>query len=222
MRNAKVRSIARAKKSFFKMSEVLGKRGSAALLPGGGLAFEVITTLVKHAKQFYQDRREARLHEFHESLLGSGSNDVDPREFLDKPISVEDYYALLSAAIQDNEQLKVPLYANILRSLAAGRIPAKYKVHLLKVAREITYDEAEFIRRVCVYSRHDIISPGGGSEQLSGLFRTESAMQAAMLQNLSRFGFLRQKAEDKYEPTDLLHLTVQAMYVACSPKIVPV
>lgn len=212
MDNCRSKSLARSKKTFFTIAQALGKEGIGALVPGGGLVFAAVAALVNHGKEFFRDRTEHRLHEFHEQLLGSTSESVDLGAFLEKPISLDDYYALLSAALQDNEELKVPLYATLLRSFVEERIPAQFRTHFLRVARELTFQELELLRKIYIYAKYDLIPLSGPSEQISSLLQGRSTMQQVMKQNLERFGLLSRGTKAELKPSDVLFTLAEALF----------
>lgn len=212
MKNSTSKSIERSKKSFFTISKIIAKEGCSAIIPGGGIAFEAVEILVNHAKQFYKDRTENRLHDFHQHLLGEEISEAENNEFIEKPISLEDYYSLLSAAIQDDEDKKVQLYANLLRSLAKGIITSENRLHIIKAAKEITSEEAEFIRKFYIYNKYDIMPDTGPSVDASSMLKNKSLKNKIIIQNLVRLGFFLETFPENYEPTQLLFIAVEGLY----------
>lgn len=213
MDNCRSKSLARSKKTFFTIAQALGKEGIGALVPGGGLVFAAVAALVNHGKEFFRDRTEHRLHEFHEQLLGSTSESVDLGAFMEKPISLDDYYALLSAALQDNEELKVPLYANMLRCFVEERVPVQFRIHFLRAARELTFQELELLRKIYIYAKYDLIPVSGPSEQVSSLLQSRSPMQQVMNQNLERFGLLSRGTKAEFKLSDVLFTLAEALFL---------
>jgi len=212
MKNNTSKSFERSKKSFITIAKILAKGTCTALIPGSGMAFEVAGTLANHVKQIYKDRTENRFQEFHQHILGDGISEKEQREFIEKPITLEDYCSLLSAAIQDDEDKKVQLYANLLRSLAMGIIPQESKVHTIKVAKAITFEEAEFIKKFYIYKKHDIFPETGPSVSASSLLKINNFMDRIKLQNLVRLGIFFEPSSEHFEPTQLLSIIVEGLY----------
>jgi hypothetical protein len=212
MENNKSKSLGRNKRTFFTMAKVLAKEGCAAIVPGGGIAFEAVEALVNHAKQFYKDRTETRLYEFHLHLLGEEITEAEQNEFMEKPISLEDYYSLLSAAIQDDEDNKVMLYANLLRNLSKGNISFENRIHILKVVKAMTFEEAEFIRKFYIYNKYDIMPEKGPSVEASSMFDSKTLKGQIMIQNLKAFGIILEISTGKFKPTQLLNIVVESLY----------
>lgn len=218
MENDKSKSLERSKRTFFTMAKVLAKEGCAAIVPGGGIAFGAVEALVKHAKQFYKDRTETRLYEFHQHLLVDEITEDEQNEFMQKPILLEDYYSLLSAAIQDDEDNKVRLYANLLRNLSNGTIPFGNRVHILKVAKTMTFEEAELIRKFYIYDKYDIMPEKGSSVDASSMFNSTTLKDQIMVQNLKGFGVISEISTGKFKPTQLLNIAVEGLYEPGSLK----
>ena len=218
MGNDKSKSLERSKATFFTMATIFAKEGCSVVIPGGGIAFEAVNTLVNHAKKFCKDRTETRLHEFHQHLLGEEISEAEQNEFMKKPISLEDYYSLLSAAIQDDEDKKLRLYANLLRNLSIGSIPSENKVHILKVAKSMTFEEAEFIRNFYIYYKYDVMPEKGPSVDASSMLGSTKLNDRIMIQNLIRFGIFLESSSGKYEPTELLGIATEGLYGSDSLK----
>lgn len=212
MKNSSSKSIERSKKSFFSISKIIAKEGCSAIIPGGGLAFEAVSILVNHSKQFYKDRNEKRLHDFHQHFIGEEINESEINEFLEKPISLEDYYSLLSATIQDDEDKKAQLYANLLRNLTKGIIANEDRLYLIKAAKEMTFEEAEFLRKYYIYHKYDMMPNTGPSVDASSMLKSNILKHKIIIQNLIRLGFFLETSPENIEPTQLLFIAVEGIY----------
>ncbi len=211
--DSKSKSIARSKKTSIKFADILAEGGISSLLaPELAIVYKGIKLLVEHGRNFYKERTDARIQDFHEKLLEDGRNEYSSQEILDKPISLDDYYALLSAAIQDNEELKIEFYANLLRSLVFQQVPQEYKFYLMKATKDLTFDEIELVRQIHIYETYELVPAQGSNEQLSSLLNTTSTLKKLMIDNLIRLGLLEEKNNQKYQPTDLLKLMAESVY----------
>jgi hypothetical protein len=210
--DSKSKSIARSKKTSIKFADILAERGISLLAPELAIVYKGIKLLVEHGRNFYKERTDARIQDFHEKLLGYGEDGYSFQEIIDEPISLDDYYALLSAAVQDNEELKIEFYANLLRSLVFQQVPQEYKFYLMKATKDLTFDEIELVRQIHIYENYELVPAQGSTEQLSSLLNTTSTLKKLMIDNLIRLGLLEKKDSQKYQPTDLLKLMAESVY----------
>ena len=93
----KNKSISRTKRSTAKISDLLAREGVATLVPGGGLLYDAGKALFQHGKQYFKDRTEIRLKEFHQALLTGDFNEKEFEQFLGKEFDLDDYYSILSS-----------------------------------------------------------------------------------------------------------------------------
>lgn len=210
--DSKSNSITRSKKTSIKFADILAEGGISLLAPELAIVYKGIKLLVEHSRNFYKERTDARIQDFHEKLLEDGGNEHSFQEILDKPISLDDYYALLSAAVQDNEELKIEFYANLLRSLVFQQVPQEYKFYLMKAIKDLTFDEIELVRQIHIYENYELVPAHGPTEQLSSLLNTTYTLKKLMIDNLIRLGLLEKKDNQKYQPTDLLKLMAKSVY----------
>jgi len=210
MENNDSKSLERSKKTFITISKIFAK--AACSIVGQGLTFDAFITLTEHLRQLYKDRTEKRIHEFHQHLLGEEICEIKQHEFLDKPIELEDYNSLLSSAIQDDEDKKVQLYANLLRGLASGKIPSEVKRYIIKAAKAITFEEAELIRKFYIYKKFAVIPETGPTMHASSLLKSKNFMEQIMIQNLVRLGILLETSPEHFEPTQLMSFAVEGFY----------
>jgi hypothetical protein len=210
--DSKSKSITRSKQTSIKFADILAEGGITLLDPTLAIAYKGIKLLFEHGRNFYKERTDARIQDFHEKLLEDGGNEYSSQEILDKPISLDDYYALLSAAVQDNEELKIEFYANLLRSLVFQQVPQEYKFYLMKATKDLTFEEIELVRQIHIYENYELVPAQGPTEQLSSLLNTTSTLKKLMIDNLIRLGLLEKKDSQKYQPTDLLKLMAESVY----------
>lgn len=210
--DSKSKSITRSKKTFIKFIDILAEGGISLVNPILAIPYKGTKLLLEHGRNFYKERTDARIQDFHEKLLGDGEDGYSFQEILDKPISLDDYYALLSTAVQDNEELKIEFYANLLRSLFFQQVPQEYKFYLMKATKDLTFDEIELVRQIYIYESYELVPAQGPTEQLSSLLNTTSTLKKLMIDNLIRLGLIEKKDNQKYQPTDLLKLMAESLY----------
>ena len=213
------KSLVRSKKSFISLADILGKE-ALSFLPGGGLVYELLKIICTHGSQFYNDRREARLREFYRALLDD-LKEQDFREFIKKPFSPEDYYTLLSNAIQDDEEAKVTIYSKIFKALIKKSIPDKYKLHFIKSVRELTCYDIQLIREIYIRAKYEFIEEGEGKPvyQVQELLTTDDPIKNISIQTIVRLGFITSQKVDldvtKYTglmPTELLDILANIIF----------
>jgi hypothetical protein len=210
------KSIERSKKSIFKLAD-LGLTTVAAIgdIQTGGLpvisgTYGLIKILAEHTARIYQEKTTIRAEEFYKKLL---EDDIDKPEILNKEIEFNDYYAVLSSAIQDIEESKVNFYANLLRNLILEKISKDYKIYLLKTAKELTFEEIELLRQFYICQKYNLIPrEGSGSKKPSSFLKLNSDLKRVAVNNLTRLGFITQEENKEPKITDLAKLLVQSFY----------
>jgi hypothetical protein len=208
----KERSMVRAKKSGFSLASVLMKEGASTVIPAGGLIYSLSKTLFSHAKNWYSDRRDARLEEFHQGLL-VGIPEEGHQEFLKNEFSMDEYYAILNHVVQDEEDSKVKIYAKIFQGLQLRVIPDEYRLHLIKCSRELKSSDFELIRQLYINEKYEFKGPGNKISQIRSLAVSADPIRAHSIQTLIRWGFLSTIDVNKPPwPTQLLKFTAEFIY----------
>lgn len=201
-------SIARSKASMISLAEAIGSRVSDLVLPGSGTAYKVAKVLIKHAWRFYRDRGNMRVEEFHEVLL-RGVPDTDMGSFLEKPFSIEDYYTLLDSALHDQEEAKVPRYSKFFKALINQSIDKKYRIHLIRVLKDLTYSDLMLARNIYISSQYNFIDDHGKIAQIRRILETSDPLTSCSIQKMIGFGLI---SPVKQDPTDLLKILVSATF----------
>lgn len=78
------KSLIRSKRSAITVAELLAKEGITALVPGGGLVYDLTKSLVLHSRNYFTDRTENRLEEFHKALLNDSQDENKVKDFINK------------------------------------------------------------------------------------------------------------------------------------------
>jgi len=210
---SKEQNLTKSKRALTSLGEIAIQGGAiAAGVPGVGIAYKTIKILVEYARAYYNDRRNDRIKDFHEKVL-SGVPDDQREEFLAAEFSVEDYYALLEKAVQDEEDSKVEIYAKLFRCLILGLIPDDYKLHVVKTARELNFSDFEFMRKLYINDKYEFIGPGNKLSQISNLTSSANPLRSYSVQTLIRLGFLNERQTNRPPwPNDLLKILVELLY----------
>lgn len=200
----KLKSLAIIKKGSIKLADILVGTGIAIQAgPAGKLTYEISKLLVGYAQEFIKERNDERLNHFHRTLITGDLEEEEVKEFLEKDIDLEEYYTLLRAAIQDDEDQKTYYYAELLRKLALGQVPIEYKLYLMKIVKELTSFEIDLIRKIYIYKKFDLIPNHGPSEQVSSLFSNKSLEMKLATDNLVRVGLLEREKQE-LKPTNIM------------------
>lgn len=205
------RSIARSKQSAAKLADFLAEEATG-LVPGGASIYKVGKLLVGHAREFYSDRREKRLEDFHRKILGEGDKNYWD-DIKDKEFSFDVYYSLLNFVIQDEEEQKIDFYAKLFRLILLGKIPEKYRTHIIRSARELKFSDLELLRQLYINEKYEFVGPGHKLSQIAALTQADSPLKLYSIQTLIRFGYLSDRKETKPAwPTKLLTLLVESIF----------
>lgn len=208
---AVAKSLSRGKESGFSFGSELAKEGLNLIIPGSGLAYEAVKALVKHGKQYYEDRKEARIEEFHRKILDGDPDAI--QQIADQDFSPEDYTLLLTHAVQDEEEEKVEIYAKLFKALQRDLLPAPFKLHILKSSRQLTRSDFDLMREIHVAARFSFKDEGDRERQVAERTVSSDPMKNLSLQTLVRLGYLYEKNRDSSpQPTELLSTIVHAIY----------
>ncbi|MBI3895235.1 MAG: hypothetical protein HY313_04835 [Acidobacteria bacterium] len=204
-------SITRSKRSALKLTDFLVGE-AAGSFPGGSSLYKVSKVLFDHAKEFIKDRGEKRLKEFHRRIFSEEDRN-SWEEIKDKEFSIDEYYSLLNCVVQDEEEQKVIFYAKLFRLLLAGKVPEKYRAHIIRSAREIKYSDLELLRQIYMNEKYECGAPGDRQKQIRKITEPHNSLDQYSIQTLIRFGYLSQKNGTKPPwPTDLLKLLVENLF----------
>ncbi len=204
-------SLSRSKKSLLKFCDFVAET-TASSVPGGVPVYKLSKILVEHAHQFYKDRREQRLIDFHGKVLEEGTVQYWD-SIKDKEFSIDEYYSLLNNVIQDEEDKKVDIYAKIFRLILLEKIPEKYRSHIIKSSRELTYSDFELMRTIYINEKYEFKAPGNITIQVRNITQPKSPLETYSIQTLIRFGYLSEGVDNKPPwPTELLKKIVECLY----------
>lgn len=184
------KSISRAKKTTIRVSDFILREGAAALVPGGGLFYDAGKALLQHGKQYFQDRTEIRLDEFHQAILTGNFKEEEFEQFLDKDFDLEDYYAVLASCVQDIEDEKTRIYSRLMKSLILDSIEPKIRRHFITSSKDLKYDELCFLRNLFINSKYDLMTAGGISQQVKNLLSSKDVFIDLTIENLVSSGFI--------------------------------
>lgn len=209
----KGQNLAKGKRALTSFGEIVIQGGAtAAGIPGAGIAYKAIKILVEYARAYYNERRNDRIEEFHNKVFAGVSEDQQ-EEFLKAEFSIQDYYALLEKAVQDEEESKVEIYAKLFRCLILGLVPNDYKLHIIKATRDLNFADFELMRQLYINDKYEFVGPGNKLSQISNLTSPINPLRAYSIQTLLRLGFLNERETHKPPwPNDLLKLFVELLY----------
>ncbi|MBE4444334.1 hypothetical protein WMQ58_04475 [Vibrio diabolicus] len=207
----KEKSLSRAKGSAASLGDLLLKEGITSIAPGATILYELGKLAVEHGKRYYADRTEERLENFHKFILEDHVDArVDLDEILSKKFDLDDYHALLSSCIQDIENEKTKIYANLMKFLILSNLPQEERRYYIKLTKELTYQELQFIRELYINQNYHFMTVGGPSEQVRKLLSSSAPMTNITIKSLINHGLI---FEDKSGITDIATQYVRLMFV---------
>jgi hypothetical protein len=206
---ATTKSLDRSLVSTLSLADVLLEEG-VKIIPGGELAYKLTKILGKHARQYLVDRREERFAKFHQQIL-VGIAPESQEDFLKAKFSMEDYSAILTHIVQDEENAKVDLYARLFKAIILGVVVSDYKNHFIKATRELTKFDFDIMRQMHIYDTYELMGFADRSAQLSTLLKPTDPLTVVSLDKLTRLGFLWSR-NDPPQPTKLLKPMVEIFF----------
>lgn len=205
------KSLTRAKGTGISFGVELAKEGLNLIIPGSGLAFEAVKSLVAHGNQYYEDRKQSRIEEFHSKILDGDPEAV--QQIADMEFDSQDYVLLLSHAVQDEEDEKVEIYGRLFKALQKELLPAPFKLHILKSSRQLSRSDFDLMREIYVAAKYKFKDEGDLERQIAARTVSSDPMKNLSIQSLVRLGYLYEKRGDASpEPTELLTTIVHAIY----------
>lgn len=187
------KSLIRSKKSAITVADLLAKEGLTALVPGGGVVYDLTKSLVQHSRNYFADRTESRLNEFHETLLYESLNQKDIEKFIKKEFDLDDYYAVLSSCTQDIENEKVSIYAKLMRGVIEGNIEPRIKRHFITSCKDLTFSELSFLKELYINFKFDLMTPGGIHQQVKSLLERKDHFQNLTIDKLIQLGYIEKE-----------------------------
>jgi len=184
------KSLNRSKKSAITVADLLAKESLTAVVPGGGLIYDISKSLAQHGRNYFTARTEARLEEFHDKLLNENLDEEEIKNFINKEFSLDDYHAILSSCIQDIENEKVTIYANLLKGIIEQKIEPNVKRHFITTCKDLTFTELYFLKEIYINSDFDLMTTGGVNFQVSQLLSTKDFFKNVTISKLIQLGYI--------------------------------
>jgi hypothetical protein len=210
--NKQTQALIKMKQGSIKITDILMGAGITICFgPVGKISYEFSKLVLTNVQDFIKERDQKRFQEFHATFLAGELESNEMEEFLQKDINSEDYYILLKAAIQDDENQKIRHYAELLRKIALKEVTDEHKLYLMKTVREMTYFEIDLIRNVYIYTNYDLIPAFGPTQKLSTLFLGDGFQTKMAVENLIRMGLLKKEDTD-ISTTDVTSLAAKSLF----------
>lgn len=175
------RSLKRAKNSVIKLADFVAE-SALSTVPGGTPAYKVAKILVSHAREFFSDRRDERIEEFHRHLLSEGDKSYW-EDLKDREIPISEYYALLNSVVQDEEDKKIAFYAKVFRLILLEKIEPKYRTHVVRSVRELKASDFELMKQIYISEKYEQKGPGYRRRQVAALTNPDSPYEALLHTN---------------------------------------
>lgn len=137
-----------------KLPELFSDLSSAMIEGISALSSSVIQGIMEKGKTHFEEKRQTQFLDFYRSLLsGTATKEkIEYEQMFQK--TEEQYYALLNAAIEDEEREKASIYANIYRSILDEKIPQTKYRRLIRLAKELPYSAIEILAKIHIYQSY--------------------------------------------------------------------
>ncbi|MEZ9297676.1 hypothetical protein AB4168_04140 [Vibrio splendidus] len=206
----KEKSLTRSKKTGSSLADILLKEGVNTLLPGSSLVYEVGKLAVQHGKQYFTDRTEQRLYDFHIGIIQDETADeANLESILKKSFDLDEYHAVLNACVQDIENEKTEIYSDLMKSLMVKGIATRYRRFFITVTKQLTFVEIELIRNLYINANYDMMTVGGTSQQVTSMLSSQDIMTDITIRTLVSYGLV---TDDRKGMTNLGKLYAEALF----------
>lgn len=140
-------------------------KNAVKLLPGGGFLTDFWQARKEQIAKSMQANGDRRLGLFCEALLRAPMPMDEVA--LDALLEEADFQALLKACVADIEEEKAPIYAQLVRSLAIGRVTDDHRRHFILSLRDLSLEELGRLRKALVAKEHELTPKHGGSGRMA-------------------------------------------------------
>jgi hypothetical protein len=206
----KENSLTRSKKTVSSLADILLKEGVNTLLPGSSLVYEVGKLAVQHGKQYFTDRTEQRLYDFHMGIVqGEANDEANLESILKKPFNLDEYHAVLNACVQDIENEKTEIYSDLMKSLMVKEITTKHRRFFITVTKQLTFTEIELIRNLYINANYDLMTVGGTSQQVTSMLTSQDVLTDITIRTLVSYGLV---TDDRKDMTSLGKLYAEVLF----------
>lgn len=193
------KSLERSKKSGISIAALLAKEGVSAVVPGGGLVFDIGKALLDHGRRYIADRNDGRLEKFHRILLDHDGQKEYQDDILNSEFEADDYHAILSSCLQDIEDQKTDVYARLLRAFIVESVSEDNRQLYIQAVKNFSMADIRYLRIIYINSKYDLMTAGGSSGQLKELFKTQHPLRQISLSRFVYMGFVRSNEMDLSE-----------------------
>ncbi|MEZ9133661.1 hypothetical protein AB4143_05845 [Vibrio breoganii] len=204
------RSLTRSKKSASSLADILLKEGVNTLLPGSSLMYEVGKLAVQHGRQYFTDRTEQRVYDFHVGIISDETADEAKfKSFLAKSFDLDEYHAVLNACVQDIENEKTEIYSDLMKSLMVKGIATRHRRFFITVTKQLTFVEIDFFRNLYINANFDMMTVGGTQQQVISMLSSQDTMTDITIRTLVSYGLV---TDDRKGMTGLGKLYAEALF----------
>lgn len=115
---------------------------------------KLIYNISKYGADYFEKKRNDRIVEFHTQLI-QGIADKDKIKYEDEYIKTteEDYFGILSAAINDEEKEKVSIYVNLYDNVLRGNLKEYNKLRYLLLAKNIPISAFQILSKIYLFRK---------------------------------------------------------------------
>lgn len=183
--------------STVKKTVDLGAKLALSFVPGASIAYEVAKLGVSQATAFVQQKQEERITQFHEMLLKP--DEKWDEALADACIEAVDYHLLLSACVQDLEDEKTELYAELAKNAAAKNItPVNIRFFTLSL-QQLSFSDLEEMRIAYVSKNFSLMdSAGSGNYEKDLSVESANDVQAHGRRMMDLRGFLQENTLNEF------------------------
>lgn len=154
-------------KTTIKKAADISVKAALSFIPGGTTVYELSQLGLAQAKAYIEQKQNHRIESFHTMLLGK---DEDwNNELADTYIEAADYHLLLAACVQDLEDEKTEMYANLAKNAAQRRIASKDIRFFTLSLRELSLNDVKEMQEAYITNKYAIIPPQGAGSYKKNL-----------------------------------------------------
>ncbi len=174
-------------------------REAISMIPGGGVAYDILKEMAKRARYYYMEQNEIKLEQFFKNILSDKN-----KHLLEKEFTEEDYYLILKKLIQEDDNEKVKFYSNLMEGIIENNIEQDYRKHYILSLSELNSFDINVMRKIYIYDHFEIENIGNRIKQLEDITKSKKPLINSSIGNLVRLGFMTE-IDNTLQPTEILN-----------------
>lgn len=126
-------------------------------------------SIIEKGAKYFAAKQNKKIYEFNKKLFHGEASSYEKKIFKDKILSEDDYFSLLTASINDDEEKKTTIYVTLYRNILQDKVEDN-TFKILKILKSLTYSSLELIKKIYIFSNFEI-QDNGNTKTISSFLK---------------------------------------------------